>query len=195
MSIVRAAAEEERKKKEEEEKKRRAQNENAEYDSILEKIYHLLAEEDEWHPPMLAPADPYPIPMAPPIIPPWLSPLDPNLVPSWPTNKPINWPHQYPYPPRPPRGFGGHHLNRPIRNPWIPGNPWPKDFPPVQPPGFGGGGMFFGTMPHMYWLSDSGQIYVWNTDTGTWDVYGVDHTIGSPNYGTPLWQAPWWQFW
>ena len=158
--------------------------------NLLENIYHLLGEEGEWHPPLLAPPDPYPIPMAPPPPPPpWLSPIAP-LDPWWPTDKPINWPHMYPYPPIPGHGFGGHPLNRPIRNPWIPGNPWPKDFPPVQPPG--GGGMFFGTMPHIYWLSDSGQIYVWNTDTGTWDVYGVDHSRPSE---IPPQQAPWWQFW
>ena len=43
--------------------------------SLLENIYHLLAEEGEWHPPMLSPEDPnwsiYPPP------PPWLSPLAP----------------------------------------------------------------------------------------------------------------------
>ena len=44
--------------------------------NLLENIYHLLAEEGEWHPPLLSPADPYPIPMAPP--PPWLSPLSPT---------------------------------------------------------------------------------------------------------------------
>ena len=43
---------------------------------LLENIYHLLAEEGEWHAPLLAPPDPYPIPMAPP--PPWLSPLSPT---------------------------------------------------------------------------------------------------------------------
>jgi len=43
--------------------------------SLLENIYHLLAEEGEWHPPMLSPTDPYAIPMAPP---PWLSPLSPT---------------------------------------------------------------------------------------------------------------------
>ena len=47
--------------------------------NLLENIYHLLAEEGEWHAPLLAPPDPYPIPMAPP--PPWLSPLDPNPTP------------------------------------------------------------------------------------------------------------------
>lgn len=45
--------------------------------SLLENIYHLLAEEGEWHPPMLIPPeDPnwsiYPPP------PPWLSPLSPT---------------------------------------------------------------------------------------------------------------------
>ena len=43
--------------------------------NLLENIYHLLAEEGEWHSPLLPPPDPYPIPMAPP--PPWLSPLAP----------------------------------------------------------------------------------------------------------------------
>ena len=45
--------------------------------SLLENIYHLLAEEGV--PPMLSPTDPNAIPMAPP--PPWLSPLDPNPTP------------------------------------------------------------------------------------------------------------------
>ena len=42
--------------------------------SLLENIYHLLAEEGV--PPMLTREDPYAIPMAPP--PPWLSPLSPT---------------------------------------------------------------------------------------------------------------------
>ena len=52
MSIVRASKEEERKKKEKEEQERQrgAQMENAEYDSIFENIYNLLAEEDVGNP-------------------------------------------------------------------------------------------------------------------------------------------------
>ena len=47
--------------------------------SLLENIYHLLAEEGEWHPPLLSPEDPNWSPLQPP--PPWLSPLDPNPTP------------------------------------------------------------------------------------------------------------------
>ena len=56
--------------------------------SLLENIYTALTEEGEWHPPLLAPVDPYPIPMAPP--PPWLSPLSPtNPVATPPVETPV----------------------------------------------------------------------------------------------------------
>ena len=152
--------------------------------NLLENIYHLLAEEDV--PPMLTPEDPNWSPLQPPPPPPpWLSPIAP-LDPWWPTDKPINWPPMYPYPPIPGRGFGGHRGF--FRNPWTPGNQWPIGFPPVQPPG--GGGSFFGAWPYWYWLSDSGQIHVWNHDTGTWDVYRANRPSEIPPQ-----QAPWWQFW
>ena len=49
--------------------------------NLLENIYHLLAEEGEWHPPMLSPEEnPNWSPLQPPPPPPWLSPIDPNYV-------------------------------------------------------------------------------------------------------------------
>ena len=127
MSIVRAAAEEERKKKEQE-RLRGAQMENAEYDSILEKIYTALTEAD-------APPD-YPQPPAT-----WPRDKNGDLI-DWP------WPHddnppgwvlpndrKPPAPPKPTIPLWGPNPNGNwgARPSWWPtGNPWPP-VPPFTP--------------------------------------------------------------
>ena len=115
-----------------EEKKRlaRPQMESAEYDSILEKIYNLLAEEGV--PPMLSPTDPNAIPLAPPPPPhgwpeqvgPWRPYVNPYLKnPHW-----IN-----------PDTSNKHRIKDPRGYPQAPPG-WQGDWPwgpPTAPPSLG----------------------------------------------------------
>ena len=195
MSIVRDAAKVDRAEKEEKERQRRAQNENAEYDFILEKIYNLLAEDA---PP---PTAEEPRGTVRPGYAPGTSPQERTIW--WDYNSWIeNHPNMTPYGPGPWNGTWEHpNLGTIFALPpsnwpgpgqgkgwqgWRDGKPGSVPLPPGDFPGSGMNGQWVftwdGLMYYIYPAVDGqNQVWLWNGLPGNQSYFSQEKPWGYPS--------------